>query len=348
MTSAANTTLQCFPIFDSRPSPAYIARWMKHIAETGRPEAFEGVSTTKPDRSARVVLLSDEININTDIRPDRDRAPCPLCSPLSPKFGKGRMAWFRDDGTVRFIGHRCARHYFGDDYIEADRLFKIETRCAEYLRIWPALRERRAAIREVAGQVYAVAHGLQSTKAHFDQTAPGIATFLHRDRLAHQGLVETGAHKAAKREQIQGFGFLSPDFEPRDIAGRIVRAANELATPLPAWAPADGETDAAKEIMRRGHHAVSKLSLLAELRDQVEDARKFFDTENLSTLERWASSGLSVFTKLMMRRRDNRMEIDIEYHGGQHDGFFYIHSGVDGRLPTNAQIDEIGISEILN
>lgn len=101
-----------FDQFLEYPSDEFIGAWITHIKQTGRPEMFDGVSTTKPPRNGRIVLLARKIVVPVKKRDDGNLVPCPICSTECSKFITGYMAWFPLEGVVRFIGHQCGAKYF--------------------------------------------------------------------------------------------------------------------------------------------------------------------------------------------------------------------------------------------
>lgn len=101
-----------FEQFFDEPSDEFIAAWLAHIKATGRPEMFDGVSTTKPPRNGRIVLRARKITVPVKKRDDGYLVPCPICSTECSKFITGYMAWFPLEGVVRFIGHQCGEKYF--------------------------------------------------------------------------------------------------------------------------------------------------------------------------------------------------------------------------------------------
>lgn len=344
----SDSQLHTFSAFADRPPLAYIERWRQHINDTGEPETYTDVSTSQPSRSANVILLSEEIRVPTPLRPGGEKVPCPLCSPLSPKFGKGRMAYFPDDKAVRFIGHSCAKHYLGENYSAAERLFKIEEACSRYLLLWPKLQQHREALLAVAKKLSVVARGERMTRAMLDQKAPSFATFLFRDRVNKPEGIATSKAAGAKTTIIKGMAFISEDFHPNKQADKLLRACEDLSSFLPDWSPEDGESDAAKEIIRRGRRAEVSIRQIGELDAYIRDARKFLLSDNLTLLERWEAAGLSPFSRLKIRRDGDYLHLDVEWFAGSHSFAMPIHSGFDAALPNEEELLKVNLSEILN
>ncbi|TAW02085.1 hypothetical protein [Rhizobium ruizarguesonis] len=125
-------------------------------------------------------------------------------------------------------------------------------------------------------------------------------------------------------------------------------AATDLAKSLPYWAQAEGENDAAKEIMRRGSRARKRLRELVEFYDHLADARRFLDDGNLRLIRQWVGTGNSPFSKLHIKRDEDALILDVEWFAARYDKEFHIHSGVDAPLPDREDINRLNIAEILH
>lgn len=103
--------------------------FLKHVEKTGDPHSFRGVVNTKPPSGARFSWLTHVIEVPVQRRADGLMIPCPWCSKGKPKFKKGRLCWFPDEGVMRFIGWECAKsHLDGDLMREADKVWREENR----------------------------------------------------------------------------------------------------------------------------------------------------------------------------------------------------------------------------
>lgn len=344
----SDSALQFFPIFDDRPPLDFIEKWRQHITDTGSPETFQGISTTKPERSANVVLLSEEIRVPTPLRPGGERVPCPLCSPTSPKFGMGRMAYFPDDSAARFIGHRCAKHYLGNNYTEAERLFRIEAKCGEYLALWPRLQSKLPSIEPIVQKLYGIGHRLTDLRMYIDIQAPGFASFLHNDLVAKRSLVVTSHDVGAKSYQVHGVEFLSLDFDPKGKTDKLMTACRDLRRGLPAWNHTEGENDASREIIRRGNSITKRLKDISALRDLIEEAARFFQPRNLRLLEQWRATGASPFSVLTFKQDGDRIDALAESFAGRFNWSVIVPSDLLANLPHNEEINGLGLSEITN
>ncbi|MBP2566816.1 hypothetical protein J2766_003413 [Agrobacterium tumefaciens] len=343
-----DSALHSFPIFDERPTTEYIDRWRQFISETGAPEDFEGVSTSKPNRSANVILLSDEIRVPTAMRPGGARVPCPLCSPTAPKFGTGRMAYFPDDRATRFIGHRCAKHYLGDNYAEAERIFRIEAKCAEIIALWPKLQSRATEIDAIVNRIYGKARKLTELRNIIDIQAPGFASFLYNDLVAKGMLISTSRDVRAQSHKVLGMEFFSSDFEPETAAAKLLRVRTDVRRPLPNWSISDGEGEASREIVKRGSSAIRRLREFPALRDLIANSAEFFTARNLRALEQWRATGASPFSSLTFKIDGERIEAFAESYAGRYNWSVIFPRDLVAHLPTRDEIDALGLLEVIN
>lgn len=321
-----------FPVFSSRPSVDFVRRWHRHIEHTGEPETFEYISRDRPARGAQVRLLSSDIAVPLDKR-GGERVPCPLCSPSSPKFGTGRMAWFPEEKAARFIGHTCAKRYLGENYRIAERQFRIEQACQAYQDIWSGAAEKLDALEAFASALAVPAKALQFTRDYLNTRAPGFADFLFRDRMNNPGRLPFASGLRAASGELQGLAFLSPSFAPGALLSSLRAACAELSKPLPEWTVAEGENCAAKEIMRRGRRVNVALKSLPTGCDDLTSAQEFLQPGNLRTLERWAGSGLSPFDTLTIRWQSNRIILRSATWAGAHYCELLVHPGWNAEVP---------------
>lgn len=91
---------------------SFEARAIEHLRKTHHPESLDGLDWTHAAKEQPFTIIY-EINLKPDKRPDRLEAPCPLCSPYSPKYYHGALVWFPSEGVYRCIGWDCAAHHIG-------------------------------------------------------------------------------------------------------------------------------------------------------------------------------------------------------------------------------------------
>jgi hypothetical protein len=98
--------------FPNRPGKLILDEFRSWVGETGQPDLWRYHDPSSPPRDQDFEELI-HFSIPTQKRADVDMASCPICSPLSPKYFEGVLAWFPLEGVLRAIGHECAKGHFG-------------------------------------------------------------------------------------------------------------------------------------------------------------------------------------------------------------------------------------------
>lgn len=109
------------PLFFEEPTKDVVREIKDFIKATGRPQDWRGHTHTKPPAGARPKYL-DEFDVPTFGRKVASVAPCPCCTPNSPKYKRnGKIAWFEDEGLIRLIGPDCFANMNAEGHAEAMR-----------------------------------------------------------------------------------------------------------------------------------------------------------------------------------------------------------------------------------
>ena len=172
-----------------------VEQFREHLRATNCPETFPTICHSRPPKDAQPEWLCD-IDIDRSKRPDGDMAPCPICSPNSPKYLHGYLVWFRDEGVIRAIGHECGNeHFVGDAYrkMTSDRAFKRrEDQAIRFLQQnLPNTNRMREAVRMLQDS------GNEALRLHrwFKRNAPEIQQALRRVRKDGGQLIVTAARE---------------------------------------------------------------------------------------------------------------------------------------------------------
>lgn len=342
-----------FPVFETRPSDNFIERWKEHIKETGYPETFENVSTVRPADMSGVVVLSGELKVPIICREDQALVPCPLCCPKSPKFGTGRLLYFPIEKTVAAVGRKCAKRHIGDDYERAVKQYSRETKARQIIDVWGELQRKAPALRETAAQLLPVAVALQQARRDFGKDAEDFLSDMkiHRpmdlqgDRNFSQSAVVTTADTGLKDRDgrkvyekvhlgtLVGYEFCER-FSPATKLKEVVKALEDLDSPLPDWCPsAEDGGERLAEILRRGRAAIWAVSKMKEIRDYVSDARRFLHVNNLRLFETWGALPESPFQRLEFRRRGSWIFLSSESFRGSHKASFKVSDDLFAPVP---------------
>lgn len=156
--------------FDSRPDHL-VPDFIEHLKRTGEPHTWRYHTHTAPPKEGVVVLLPN-FSIPRGIKA---RAPCPICSPKSPKYLKGHLIWSPADGTLHAVGHCCGHGFF------ADGRFRVSLRDAEQTIHRRELEAFLWANWEAPRQLVQLASDLAAQCRSYDKVARGIKSALtHR------------------------------------------------------------------------------------------------------------------------------------------------------------------------
>jgi hypothetical protein len=326
-----------YPVFASRPTTDFIRRWADDIEKTGKPEGFECVSVDKPGDSTGLHLLSDDIKVPIHKRSDGAMVPCPICSPNSPKFVTGRMAWFPIDRAVRFIGRDCAERHFSDDFRQAEMRFRKELQAIKAQELWDEIGPNTHWLIAAAAQLKPVAVALQECRAHLGWGEQDFPDFFFRVQ-AGQKTVPLSADRLSQTGQLAGLELLAPDFRPADELRVIRDALEDARVPLPAWDVDQGACSAAEEIVDRGERLQAALKAFPRLLDHVRAARDFLTEANFQTFEKWFASGKSPFGMLVMNIEAGFATIRAASVDRRYTFEFEIPKTAFGPLPSKADV----------
>jgi hypothetical protein len=115
------------PFYRTRDNAQAVLREIKdHIKKTGQPHAWRHHTHSKPVAGSRIVYIG-EFDLPPSHHAADRHAPCPCCSPKSPKFYKnGKIAWFPDEHVIRMIGPDCFQTLNPEGHWEAVEVFNRE------------------------------------------------------------------------------------------------------------------------------------------------------------------------------------------------------------------------------
>lgn len=336
--------LRHFPIFETRPDEEFVERWKQHIADTGYPENFENVSTSRPHDMAGIVVLSGELKIPKARRLDGALAPCPLCSPASPKFEIGVLTWFPAERTIACIGHDCARRHLGEEYNQAGRVYRQESKARRIIGMWADLQERAPHLREVARQLVPIAKAMEATRSRLENEADEFCALV-RNELSFEGgkiseNLDTGLRDQRRRRvwetrhvgTIVGLEFLD-SYRPATQMRSILKVLEELDAPLPDWDTSRNDPDSLQEILTRGSEMISTVNRLKVVRNYLADATRFLHNNNLAVFELWGTLDNSPFESLSFSRKGNWLSLKGQSFYGAHSAYFQIPAEFFSPLP---------------
>ncbi|TCR69597.1 hypothetical protein [Rhizobium sp. BK376] len=102
--------------FDVRPE--YLkSQFLDHIRTKGLPETCPFITHEKPPVDGIEVILQDFV-ISRQVLEKFGYAPCPICSPVKPKYVKGHLLWSSESKALYAVGHCCGHGFFANDSLE--------------------------------------------------------------------------------------------------------------------------------------------------------------------------------------------------------------------------------------
>jgi hypothetical protein len=97
-------------VFDVRPE--YLkSDFLNHIRAVGLPDTWAFITHENPPEDGIEVILQDFV-ISRHLITIHGRAPCPICSPSSPKYVKGHLLWSMESRALYAVGHCCGHGFF--------------------------------------------------------------------------------------------------------------------------------------------------------------------------------------------------------------------------------------------
>lgn len=324
--------------FRSYPGENIVAGFKKHIAETGKPHEWAHHSHTKPPKDLPFVHLW-HFSIPEKIARNVGMAPCPICSPKSPKYLHGVLAWFPSEGLIRAIGHDCAEEHIGAQLArQADADFRRKqaiTASEDYLL--EAL-PRVSSLRGEVGSMLQVARDIdQFKRAFWKRTTKAAAMQVAR-------LAEKGPLVVTVREEVQAvdrFGKHKTEHQERVVASysvlgmELFRKEQTLAVLVAADLDslskfhADDENEAlelitnelgslqdlaaTERLLRQTTADVERLRLM------IGQAKSFVRSANLQALAAWTGDARAAAPFLLKYDPRWPARLSIRRHGRTYD-----------------------------
>lgn len=271
--------------FDSAPHHLVDA-FRLHVAETGQPETFPGISNDRPPSDGEVVALATGFGIDRRKRPQRDEAPCPICSRGKPKWIRdGSLIWCAETQAIYAIGPDCYRTLWTDGRMdvalnllrrtqrEHDNVKKLEAAIA-------ALHSNRAWIE----RHLPLARRADSLHREVARNAPNFRRSVSRQL------------KSGLTTQVLGVSFLRGTWR---LEEKLRRAEKELAhfETRAGADPTEWATQlSARVVEERLGEFRKALSAMDAVARYLNDLSQFLASANIKALAVWSSSAVIPFT----------------------------------------------------
>lgn len=310
-----DTGLVLRSLFKTRPSGVVVEAFDRHVHETGSPETFDRISTTKPPPDGALAVLK-EFHAQKGKRPRGDFAPCPICSPTSPQYLHGLLIWCEATAAIYAIGMDCGH--------KLDREGRLNLALTAY--------ERQEARRRLEDALWAQLPRVPEMRRWIAAHMPAAVT---ADRLSRgfrkraprvYSVVKQAFERNGELPVRQAEGDQPPPEPIRLVGPRFVKTtfgaeaglarADERLSHLDFG---DDELECAEAIGRMAEaELVKALKWLREAADQVAkvfvfltDCAAFVSTENMARLAKWSETPGAPF-RLMAYAERGRVKVFLQ------------------------------------
>jgi hypothetical protein len=292
-----------------KPSTILQKEWLTTIAETGQPELIPALNHGRIQKNTKYEILSP-VYINRKKRPNRDKAPCPMCT--KNRFLRGSLVWLYELEVSTVLGRCCADHAEeAERNYRAERLLRWEENFL--LEALPHVATKKATVAGLKG----FAEELQRVYRKIRNEAPNLHGTLRdlkersnaqlslseeedeentRDYVGPAGF-RGGSRRGAREVSfgaLQGTTMLIRDYKP-------AVELNDVERNLSVFDFVGDESDALDFIVglsaKDRKAAVSLLqhadTKFAKFKERAADAVQFFSPANLSNLSKFGSHPLN-------------------------------------------------------
>ncbi len=294
--------------FSSRPGKYIVEDFHKWVRETGKPDEWRYHDRTKPPPDQEYEELF-EFHIPDRFRTQVGMASCPVCSPEKPKYFHGVLAWFPVEGSLRAIGHECAKGHFGNQLANAARQRRLQKeredaaqyRLLEWLPKIAEIQNEAQRLAQCARPIDQLRQAMerQATKAACKSLLKagqtGVLTILESVKIESVDVYGI-SHIRSSSQIVASYTVSGLDFlkSPRILIEAL--ASNTLG--LLASIEARNENEALDfivnklsdpdELFRADALVTKAIEEVKSLRTAVENARRFVRPKNLTALSTWS------------------------------------------------------------
>jgi hypothetical protein len=290
--------------FKERPSKDVATEILEFIQSKGTPHLWRGHTHNAPPKGANVTFLGRYSLPPSHCTPSR-AAPCPCCSPRSPKYFRcGLIAWFADEGVIRNVGDQCYKRMDPAGYELAMERFNHEV---EVEREFDYLGKM---VPKIPGILNLLTKNVAPLAAIDELCQTLTHTVINRLNMDLWGVISDGSLKTVKVEvvdlkdkrgiaQPHGFGeyvgfALLPGhiaFRPkphrlRDEMNKAIHAIRQFDFGVEGPAHLLTKPDLERSILFRNMQSAFKAA--DKIVAQAEEIRRFFTPEQIGTFNRWS------------------------------------------------------------
>lgn len=181
----------------NRPPQVLIQEFQEHVKATGSPETFADIDNTHPTSVDGAEILCN-FRVNRTRRAERDLAPCPICSPSSPKFLEGCLVWYPAEAVIRAIGHECSAKIDADWHKRKQAFKAREEQEAREKFLFENLHQVPELTKRLSEEI-SIASKHRKIWAEFRKRCPAITQDLRREMASGRLIV-----RRARSEALEG------------------------------------------------------------------------------------------------------------------------------------------------
>lgn len=316
----------------SLPTSDWQTAFLDHVRKTGQPEVFPDIERNPPPEGSRPFILC-RFDVDRKKRPERDMAPCAMCSPFHEKCLEGLyLVWYQDEGVVRVIGPECGDGLAGGALLNAERrafdrrqrqlraesfleknLPKVSSWISALKALRPALGEAQrlhhklrydhGAIAKLLRQVKNQSGGILSVSIEIQKKKePDEVDDHEKSRPERIGPKGFGKGPDAVDTYTEQFGVLSgatmfaASFEATATVDGLVGIAEALPTPSSVEQTFDWLCEhESLELFEQIVEQIRKIHAgYSRLVEQLDSVTAFFDQAHFEQINRWGTHPDSV------------------------------------------------------
>lgn len=299
--------------------------------KASRPEEIPGLSWTKPDFAAPSHKIIRKFDVDPKKRPDGARVACAICSLNHPKFYEGYVLW-SPDGYLRLIGHVCGadEERFGQlrfrQLVKRREQEELDNLLLDWLTV------NVADIRPIEQEIHAMrafALAWETEQKALFRDVRMLAELLENAARRHGGVLTVMQESSSARLVAAAAGGAARSLHETVAIGRLIggtfllrptkhKRSRQVEGILEAFAKipqgdADApimaliDEDAEQAITIAGGTVFRAMERAVALADECEDARRFFQPDNIALLERWGGDDRNPLP-FSVRRYGSRIE----------------------------------------
>lgn len=323
-------------IFKVPPLGLVPQSFQKHVADTGSPETFDQISTSRPPGVGRLQVLT-KFEVSRGRRPKGDLAPCPICSPHDPKYLAGLLVWCEVSSAIYAIGMECGATLWKDGRL--DQAFHEFTRAAQRRDLENDLLDRIPSVPRLRAWV---AENMETAAAadrlcrSFKAKAPTIYALV-REAFSRDGglyISDRGGDQAKARlvARIEGQAILQKSFRAEHRLTQLDQRLGflDFGEDELECVEAVGRMTTLEQAKARKWLMAAEIEV-ARTYDYLSSVCDFFADENFAALRRWSEADGSPY-RLFAVASSGRFKIYI-YNRQADDWFDRIDDLMHPRMP---------------